>query len=417
LNIGSRIVTILIYLYVIFQPLLPGKYKINGIPFNGDAILALAILIYVVSAILFVDSRRRFISGVKNFFMSSIGIFMFLLIFIMLVSTSYAESRTIALSEAARFVSYIGLFFIIKYEFSSQKIIDNILRLYITSVFIVGIIGIIEGIFGIGFVQQSEHGIRDRVFSTMENSNNLGAFMVIAIFPIIMLLLKERNKIKKNVYLFLMLIALTNIIICYSRNAWIGLAIGCVILGLIYSWKIILALVVLGGGSLFIPAISNRLAEFTDASQNMSRIKLWDIAWFMIKDHPIRGVGNGNYRVMYDKYKLLLKQKIEYYPSNNFHPHNILLKVQSELGVFGTGAFLGMVISIFCRILKFTREIDDEFYTPFFKGFLASFIAFMGMNLIDNFFSAPKVIAFFWLLIACFESVMYRKQREGDLYY
>jgi len=35
----------------------------------------------------------------------------------------------------------------------------------------------------------------------------------------------------------------------------------------------------------------------------------------------------------------------------------------------------------------------------------------MFMNMIDNFFSAPKVIAFFWILIAVTQSLMYNSQK------
>ncbi|MCH3962861.1 MAG: O-antigen ligase family protein [Clostridium sp.] len=417
MNIGNKLISILLYVYILFQPILPSKYKIGKIPFNGDLILALIILVYIFSIIVFSSSRKRFIDGIKDFFKSYISIFIFALILIMFMSISYAADKKVALSETVRFSTYIILFFIIKYELNSRRIVDMILKLYIFTISVVGVIGLFEGIVGIGFIQRSQHGIRDRVMSTMENSNNLGAVMVIAIFPVVMLALNERNRRRKVIFSFLALLFLVNIVISFSRNAWLGFVIGCLMLALTYNWKIILTLAGLGGISIFVPAISNRLAEFTDASQNLSRIKLWDIAIFMIKDHPIRGVGNGNYRVLYDKYKLLLKKKIEYYPSNNFHPHNILLKIQSELGIFGTFTFVGVMIFIVLRIIKFNKNIKDKFYTPFFKGFLASLIAFISMNCIDNFFSAPKVIAFFWILIACSEAVLYRQKPGGGLYY
>ncbi|WP_446897559.1 O-antigen ligase family protein [Clostridium sp. LBM24168] len=366
---------------------------------------------------MFKNSRKRFIGGMEDFFTSYISIFIFALTLIMFISISYAADKKVALSETVRFLTYVVLFFIIKYELNSRRIVDMVLKLYLFAVSVVGIVGVFESMAGIGFIQRSEHGIRDRILSTMENSNNLGAIMIIAIFPMIMLALNERNRKRKIIFSFLALLFLANIVLSFSRNAWIGFVIGCLVLALTYSWKIILALIGLGGISIFVPAISNRLAEFTDASQNLSRIKLWDIAIFMIKDHPLIGVGNGNYRILYDKYKLLLKEKIEYYPSSNFHPHNIILKIQSELGIFGTVAFIGMMIFIVLRIVKFNKNIKDKFYTPFFRGFLVSLIAFISMNFIDNFFSAPKVISFFWILIACSEAILYRREFGGDIYY
>lgn len=416
MEIPKKILSLLLYSYVLLLPILPSKFKIGKIPFNGDVILALLILFYLLTIIFVRDHRKKFIEGIKNFFTNYLDIFIFVLVAIMFISISYSVDKKIALGETLRFSTYIMLYFIIKYQLNESKILDNILKLYIIAGSIISVIGIFEYFKGIGYVQQSEHGVMVRIFSTLENSNNLGVFMVIFIFPVIMLALNESNIRKKIIYIVISLMALINIILSFSRNAWVGLVIGCIILAITYNWKIIIGLFGLGGASLFIPAVWNRVVEITDMSQNLSRVKLWDIALMMIKDHPIRGVGNGNYRALYEKYRLLYKNKIEYYPGQNFHPHNIILKIQTELGIFGTIAFTAMILSIAIKLIKFIKWSRNDFYKVFYKGFLASFTAFICMNFIDNFFSAPKVIAFFWILIAVFQAVNYRESRAGDFY-
>lgn len=409
---STRFLSFLLYIYMILLPVLPSKFKIGNVPFNGDILLALLIVSYLIMIVIFKNVRNRFAYGLKDFFLNYLTIFICLLIFIMLISVSYSTDKKLALSESVRFTTYVALFFIIKYELNNKYISNNILKLYIYVVSLVSSIGIFEYILGIGFIQKSEHGIRTRIFSTLENSNNLGVFMLMGFFPIIMLMLNEKEK-RRKVYLGIVsLLIFINIILSFSRNAWLGLVIGIVILSLTYSWKIILGMGGLGVISLLIPQISNRLLEFTDKSQNLSRIKLWDIAFMMIKDHPFTGVGNGNYRVMYDIYKLKYKKKIEYYPTDNFHTHNVFLKIQSELGVFGTMAFVGMIVSIAINVVKFIKNIDVKFYKVFYTGFLASIISFIFMNVIDNFFSAPKVIAFFWILVANFEGISYKNQES-----
>lgn len=409
---STRFLSFLLYIYMILLPIIPSKFKISNIPFNGDVLLALLIVSYLIMIVIFKTVRNRFVNGLKDFFSNYLTIFISLLIFIMFISISYATDKKVALSESIRFSTYGALFFIIKYELNNKYISNNILKLYIYIVTLVSTIGIFEYILGIGFIQKSEHGIRTRIFSTLENSNNLGAFMLMGFFPIIMLMLNEKEK-RRKIYLGIVsLLTFINIILSFSRNAWLGLAIGSVILSLTYSWKIILGMGGLGVIALLIPQISNRLLEFTDKSQNLSRIKLWDIAFMMIKDHPLTGVGNGNYRVMYDIYKLKYKKKIEYYPTDNFHTHNVFLKIQCELGIFGTMAFVGVIVSIVANVVKFIKRVDTKFYKVFYTGFLASIIAFIFMNVIDNFFSAPKVIAFFWILVANFEGILYKNQEN-----
>ncbi|MBE6069262.1 MAG: O-antigen ligase family protein [Clostridium lundense] len=409
---STRFLSFLLYIYMIVLPIAPSKFKVGNIPFNGDILLALLIVCYLIIIVIFKNVRNRFLYGLKDFFTNYLTIFISLLVFIMLISVSYSTDKKLALSESIRFCTYGALFFIIKYELNNKYISNNILKLYIYVVSLISSIGILEYILGIGFIQKSEHGIRTRIFSTLENSNNLGAFMVMGFFPIVMLMLNEKEKRKKLYLGIASLLTFTNIILSFSRNAWLALVVGIIILSLTYSWKIILGMGGLGVISLLIPQINNRLLEFTDKSQNLSRIKLWDIAFMMIKDHPFTGVGNGNYRVMYDIYKLKYKKKIEYYPTDNFHTHNVFLKIQSELGLFGTVAFLGIIISIVVNVVRFIKKIDIKFYKIFYTGFFASVIAFVFMNIIDNFFSAPKVIAFFWILVANFEGILYKNQES-----
>ncbi|GAA0747856.1 O-antigen ligase family protein [Clostridium oceanicum] len=405
----SLITSFFLYLYILILPLLPSKYSFKGIPINGDIIFLFILVTYFISIIFIKECRKRFKNGVVDFFSNYLSIFMIIFMIIMCISIFYSVDKKIAVSEAIRFSSYFVIFFIIKYELNSRKITNNIIAVYLFVTSIIALIGLLEYILGIGFVQFG----RDRIFSTLENSNNLGMYMVIAIFPITMIMLNEKNKKKKIMFIGLFIIVLSNIIFSYSRNAWLGLVIGCIVLSLIYSRKIMIYLMGAGCIGFFIPQIHSRILEILDKSQNLSRIKLWDIALFMIKDHPIKGVGMGNYRVLYDKYKLKMTKKIEYYPSDKFHPHNILLKIQSEIGIIGSIAFIGIIVSVILRLRKYISSTTNNFYKVFYKGFFASLISFIFMNLIDNFFSAPKVIAFFWILIAVFEASMYRE--SGDL--
>ena len=75
--------------------------------------------------------------------------------------------------------------------------------------------------------------------------------------------------------------------------------------------------------------------------------------------------------------------------------------------IIGTMAFMGVFISIPIKLKKFISNTKSNFYKSFYKGFFVSFIVFMFMNMIDNFFSAPKVITFFWILIAVTQSLTY----------
>ncbi|MCW6112135.1 O-antigen ligase family protein [Clostridium sporogenes] len=400
-------------LYIFLLPILPSKFKYNNIPINGDIILGIIIILYLINIIIIKESQKRFIKGIKDFFTSCNSIFMFLWIAMMFISIIYATDKKLALQEGIRISTYIVLFFIIKYDMYKKEMIDRIIYSAITVSLIIGTIGVYEYFNGIGLHQSGEFGPIIRISSTIENSNNLGAFFLLIIFPFAVLALNENNKKRKILFSFCSLLALINIVASFSRNAWLGLIVGYIALIFVYNLRLVYGAILGSGIAFCIPKISNRLREIGDISQNLSRISLWTIAVKMIKEHPILGVGNGNYRTLYNEYYNKVKHLDGYKAHENFHPHNAYLKAQCELGIVGFISLIGFLVSSLIKSNRFSNDVDNDFYKYFYKGFTASIVAFMFMNFIDNFFSAPKVIAFFFIFLAISDSYSYNIQNKS----
>jgi putative inorganic carbon (hco3(-)) transporter len=404
----DKLLEYLIYAYIIILPLFPSKYKISGIPFNGDAILAAVILVYLMKLILDRSSREKFARGLKDFFTHSLGISMALLIFVMFFSILYSMDRSMAIRESARFTTYIIMFFIIKYEINQERVLRNIIMVYFLVCAYIFWDGMNEYARAVMKTGSFSYSWELRAASTMENYNNFGAFALMAFFPAFMLFAGEKKWLYKMIYGIIALGAMGSIIVSFSRNALLGVVVGFILLIILYSRKFIIAFVLAGAAALMMPATRTRILQIADMSQNESRLKVWKTAYYMIKDHFLLGVGNGNFYTQYPGYIEKHPELVNTYDWEQvFHPHNILLKIQSELGVLGSAAFLGVIISHFMDLYRYLKNERDPHFLFFFKGFLVSSISFMMMNLIDNYFSAPKVIAYFWLLLAIYQSRVY----------
>lgn len=398
-------------IYIIILPWKQGKTT------YGDGILALIILIYILKLILSYKSRQKMLSDIKSFFHDYLSISMSILFLVMIVSVSYAFDKKLAVSESARFFSYIVLFFIIKYECNYKRYIRGIINSYVFSVFSICVFGIYQYFTGFGLDPKfMTYSYTDkRIGATLDNPNNLGAFLILAIFPIIMLVIYEKCKIKKSIYCLVSLLAVINIVLTGSRNADIGLVIGAVTLIIIFSWKLIFIIGPAAAISMFIPRISRRILDITNSSQDASRISLWKTAIKMIKEHPILGVGNGNYVSRYDEY---VKRYPELkYPWFTHYPcHNSYLKVASELGVFGIIAFVCMLIFSLIRVKQVASSAKDKFYRYFCTGIFASMVGFYFMNISDNLFFVPKTTAYFWVLLAISQAIVVRESSRESLY-
>jgi O-antigen ligase len=401
---------ILIYLYIILIPFLPSKFRVGFIPFNGDALLALIILMYIIMIILNKETKKKFINGVKDFFHNYFSVFALAVLLMMFISITYSQYKINAFTESVRFLTYIVLYFIIKYEANDKIVINNIIKYFILTIILLCFIGFFQKITRIGvneFIYYVSYGTKVRIPSTVGNPNSFGGLLILAIFPVVMLTLSEKRKKIKMIYLICSLLIFINIIFTESRNAWLGLFIGAIALALIYNIKLIFGFFTVGCATLFIPQVFNRVKEFTDMSQNIGRIQLWKLALIIIKEHPFRGIGNGNYQKLYTYYTSKYPD-LNYNHHTEFTVHNNYLKIQSELGIIGIISFLGMVITVIKRINKLINQKIHIKYKSFFIGFLASFIAFAFMNLSDDFFMVPKIASYFWILFAAGEAIQYK---------
>ena len=404
--------SILYYLmctYIVIMPLIQEGTNFKGVPVS-DILLGIIMVLYLIKLISEKATRERFLYGFKDFFGSILSISIMILLGIMVLSTSYATEKGLALSESVRFLTYVFIFFLIKYEFSTRKSVKNLLGCYIFTASLLSIFGIFQHFTTLGldkkFIVKYASGYSVvKIAATMYNPNAYAAFLILIIFPVIMLTIYEKNKIMKTIYGIISILIFVNIVMTYSRNALLGFGIGAMVLCVLYSLKLIIAFGGVGIAALFIPSVFDRIRDLTNITQNESRIKLWKTAIMMIKEHPILGVGNGNFISRYDefvnKYKGLSYNAYTRYPA-----HNSYLKLQSELGIIGIVSFLSILITSLLRVKKLFTTTDDRFLKAFYMGTLASMIAFYFMNISDNLFFVPKATTYFWFLVATAEGLL-----------
>jgi O-antigen ligase len=396
-SLSKKILLILCCLYFFAAVVIPNQVKLFNKASIADLIL-LTIIGYYFFAYIFLKNLgfKKLLGKIYSFFKRPMILSMVVLFAVMLVSTLYSTNKIIAVTESIRFLLYLIIGFIIISEFSNEKYISTFIYTFSVSSIAVNIIALYQFITKTGIKVNVElNGSTGRIESTFGNPNAFGAFLVISLFPCIMLFLLNKNKKIKFAYLTLSIVSFINLILTLSRNSWLAFALGMLILIFTYNWRFIYLMIVGGIASMFIPIVNTRIKQFADFSQNEGRIKIWSIASKMIKDHPLRGVGNGNFSELYDSY-------VEKYPEywqefvSQFPTHNSYLKIQSELGIGGTISFLFTIVFIFKNLLASCKKYSS-FANSFYKGFLISAVCMVILNLFDNIFFVPQVATVFWI--------------------
>lgn len=383
------------YSYLFFYPLIPttfGKYHIS------DLFMALFIIAFMIKSFYNKKERKEFLTRAKDLTKDKVFLTMIFSVTFMCLSMVYASDKNIAIFEGIRYFTYIILYIAIKYEFNIKNKFNKfkfILTLQAGLVFLFGIIQYLTG-FGVNSVVDTEGTIR--MEGTLGHPNALAAYIILMIFPLILFAINEKNKKYKVVYSIIILFGIIDLILSWSRNAWLSLVVGFVVLAIIYNYKFLYGIFAAALTAFIVPFTRVRLLSLTSSTINGGRIKLWKAALKMVEDHPIRGVGNGNFSLNYDSY--CLKYPELYAEGHNGFPtHNSYLKIWSELGTIGIMVFFSTYIITFFRLLKANKKYKKK-YSGFTTAVLVSFIAFMFSNLFDNLLFTPKVMTIFICLIS-----------------
>ncbi len=192
-----------------------------------------------------------------------------------------------------------------------------------------------------------------RAYGTMPHPNVLGGFLVFGLFMALFLISRETKLRQFLVSCGTVLITL-GIFVTFSRQAWLGAGIGY--LGfLIYlvwqkEWRKSLIIAIIGlvsCGTILLAGhsyLSSRVLN-SDSRAVTDRVSFNQMGVELLKQHPILGVGVGNYVPALQN--LVKLESWQYQPA-----HNILIFTGAELGIVGLIIFLLLIREFFCRVSK-----------------------------------------------------------------
>lgn len=213
--------------------------------------------------------------------------------------------------------------------------------------------------------------------------------MNILILPIIFTLALYPSNIPKYLRVFFFITVFINvpaIIFENTRIVWIALAVVYPLIMLFSikdKKKIVLGLILLVSFSFayfqFSPTSIQRFemissTEYKD-QPNYERMLMWQSAYNMFIDHPVFGVGVGNYHEEYiNNYRSPLSRE------DTWHPHNVLLAMLAQTGIVGGLSYIMLFLYMFYKAIidyKCTRKYVT-------LAFLASLTAFCINGLTDT---------------------------------
>lgn len=191
----------------------------------------------------------------------------------------------------------------------------------------------------------------------------------------------------------------------HARAVWFALGTALFVVGALRSrrallWVAIAALLGTAGAYASSEAVRGKfhtLIEWNYKS-NQDRAFAWRHTLEMVRDHPLTGIGYGNFtRATHDYFD---KERPNF--AFRCHAHNNYLHLLAEIGPLGLAAFLWfwwVLLRSGWRVYRRLPEADDDFERPFVRGALGSFAGMLvGSTTQDPFFIGS--IVFTLLLFA-----------------
>jgi len=293
----------------------------------------------------------------------------FMIIQIPLVRNSYE-----ALSFVKSFLVFTLTGYLVKVQF-----IDNLFKLhkYITLMVISSIFFAVLGITGKGLVS----------IPLLGDENDFCLFMN-TLIPFAFFMGQETDNNKKKVlyYSILFLFVLANIT-TFSRGGFVGLlAVGVFLLH--RSKKkiayIFLMLIILSSMIHFAPTgywdeIKTIRTEGTIEGTGKQRVELWKAGWKMFLDHPVMGVGPGNYGIWLPEYYTHDKPWTMWGRA----AHSLYVTLLSEMGVVGTFFFL-LILWWNYKDYRYIANLEKKIHTALIEQDIGHEETNVMKNLVQN---------------------------------
>jgi len=233
-----------------------------------------------------------------------------------------------------------------------------------------------------------------RASGPFESANYLALYLGPIVVYAFMAFIRERNVSWKIFLVLSGILCLAALYATQSYAAWIAVVVAFVVALGVHARKlprkvkagIVASLVVVAALAVISQLGTDKFAQFLDFSGQSSssvRIEIYQIAAAMIQDHPILGIGLGQFEQLYQvmAVDVLGQEPFEW---NMLHPHNIFLGMWLSMGLLGLVAFVWLCLAGLPWLMeqdKKERRIaalmlvamlaHGLFDTPYFKNDLA----------------------------------------------
>ena len=378
----DRVMVYLIALFVFAMPLFlwPGSTEYG----YGKSIFTLI----AVSILLILWGVSSWIKGEWQIRLPWITFPVLGLVLVGLLSLLGATNGRVVVQNLTLLVFFFLFALVVANVVKEKRDVTLILYSLLASAFLASLYGLLQYL---GVMRGAHGGLGlNELISTMGNRNYLGGFLCYLLFPSTILIVRLRSRILRALAVGLLSFNFGVAMLVNQMGVVVALIV--TVVAFLIGWAIfrpvepirenrvwLLILLFLLVFTFLVVAPSGPLNSIVGLSaderswvgrmweRSSGRVRSWDwwVGWEMFKDHPIVGVGLGNYKLNFIPYKATFLASpqgagYDFYIERAAQAHNDYIQVAAELGSLGITALLALLLTVLLSFWIRLRCNSDE---------------------------------------------------------
>lgn len=339
-----------------------------------------------------------------------IAAFGLLLLFFGITSYTPVKSTQIAVLECCFILSY----FLIHWLIRSRNAVHVMVFLFCLGAFGCGLFGLYQYLSGdvnTTWTDTSLFTLQLRVYSTFENPNVYGEYLLLALPCAAVMCYIARRPLLKLFYGGTALLLLVNLALTYSRGCYLALMF---IFFLVVCWGarqllIFVPFVLLAMPFVLPDSIIHRFTSITNLSDSSTsyRMNIWLGTMNMLENFIFLGIGLGqeSFTMFYTRY-----QMNEVFAP---HAHNLFLQVASEMGIAGLMMLISMLVMFFAVSHRSYKKVKGTKTAWFLLVMMAAMGGYLLEGMFDNVWYNYRVFLIFFMFMGLTAAVSRMVLKEG----
>jgi O-antigen ligase len=321
-------------------------------PIWGARIGPLSVYEYIGIACFIYACSHIISRGVVPFFWGTWEIRLVILLYLIALSSALTKGGGLGLGNGPLII-YTSSFLLL---FISMAVVDSLSRLRRTALAVIGSYGF-ASLYVLREWQRGKEIFQDYRPGFIVGDSNY--FATTAIFGIVLsyYFIQGKRPLWEKIYCGVcLLLTLMSSTVCASRGGFLGLVAAAVLL----VWRtkhrlrnLILMTALIVPVSVFLPTspLHRFLTPKEDYGSTQAHLEAWKAGMLMIKEHPVVGIGLGNFKALMPSY-LPNEPGIRV----DTVAHNMFIEVAAELGLPALMVFFGIFLFTYRTLGKLRRS-------------------------------------------------------------